>query len=296
MEYNEENNEEYVSTPDYGRYGKIEFDYIEAGRQIIRLEIVRNEVAATITDAIGAIQELAGLVECECSINVNDLVNDNINANVDAIIERLNYEIKGYQDLAIEIGADIEELNSVIRDVVFNNSKDYQTALKKSRLYGKEFVYYNQTDYEDASYGTSTIATSGCGPTCAAMVLSTLLGESITPQEMCDYSASRGHLVPGGTRDEFFEDVFADYGVNYTREDQLEENIIASLEAGNYIIARMGPSKFTSSGHFIVLTGIDEYGNIIVADPNNRENSSMVWSPSYIAERRKGLGMYSVSL
>lgn len=300
MGYNEENNEEnveeIVSTPDYGRYGKIEFDYIEAGRQIIRLEIVGNEVASAITDAIGAIQELAGLVECECSINVNDLVNDNINANVDAIIERLNYEIKGYQDLAIEIGADIEELNSVIRDVVFNNSKDYQTALKKSRLYGKEFVYYNQTDDEDASYGSSTIAASGCGPTCAAMVLSTLLGENITPQEMCDYSASRGHLVPGGTRDEFFEDVFADYGVNYTREDQLEENIIASLEAGNYIIAHMGPSKFTSSGHFIVLTGIDEYGNIIVADPNSRENSSMVWSPSYIAEKRKGLGMYSVSL
>ena len=122
MEYNEENNEEYVSTPDYGRYGKIEFDYIEAGRQIIRLEIVRNEVASTITDAIGAIQELAGLVECECSINVNDLVNDNINANVDAIIERLNYEIKGYQDLAIEIGADIEELNSVIRDYMVKSS------------------------------------------------------------------------------------------------------------------------------------------------------------------------------
>ena len=62
MEYTEENNEEYVSNHDYRRYGKIEFDYIEAGRQIIRLEIVRNEVASTITDAIGAIQELAGLV------------------------------------------------------------------------------------------------------------------------------------------------------------------------------------------------------------------------------------------
>lgn len=301
MGYNEKNNEEnveeIVSTPDYGRYGKIEFDYIEAGRQIIRLEIVGNEVASAITDAIGAIQELAGLVECECSINVNDLVNDNINANVDAIIERLNYEIKGYQDLAIEIGADIEELNSVIRDVVFDNSKDYQTALKKSRLYGKEFVYYNQYDYEGEKYGGSTIADSGCGPTCAAMILSTLLDEDVTPQIACNYSSSLNHLVSGGTEDAFFDDIFNEYGVSYTKEEQTKENIIASLEAGNYIIAHMGHGDFTTGdGHFIVLTGIDEYGNIIVADPASRENSSIVWSPSVFEDQRRGQGMYSVSL
>ena len=296
MAYNEENNEEIASAPDYSRYGKIEMDYIEAGRQLVRLEIVRGEVASMITDAIDAIQELAGLVECECSLNASDLVDGNINSNVDEIMEKLNYEIKGYQDLAIEIGADIEELNSVIRDVVFDNSKDYQTALKKSRLYGKEFVYYNQFDYEGARYGTSTIADSGCGPTCAAMVLSTLLDEKITPQEMCDYSASHGHLVPGGTEDAFFDDVFNEYGVSYTKEEQTEENIIASLEAGNIIIAHMGRGNFTSGdGHFIVLTGIDEYGNVIVANPTDRINSPSVWLPNVFEDQRRGQGMYVVS-
>ena len=305
MGYNdyEENNEldnnnyseEYVETPDFSRYGKIEMDYIEAGRQLIRLEIVRNEVAATITAAIGAIQELAGLVECECSINVSDVVDNNLNANVEAIKQKMNYEIEGYQNLAIEIGADIQDLNNVIADVVNNNSKEYQTSLKKSRLYGKEFVYYNQYDYGDARYAGSTIAASGCGPTCAAMILSTLLGEEITPQMMCDYSASLGHLVPGGTELAFFDDVFTEYGVNYKSEEQTATNIIASLEEGNYVIAYVGPSEFTSKGHFIVLTGLDEYGNVIVADPASRERSSEVYLPSHIEDIRKG-EMYSISL
>lgn len=293
MEYNEE----YTNTPDYGKYDKIELDYIEASRQLIRLEIVKNDVVSTLTAAISAIQNLASLVECECSLDFNTLVNDNINYNVKKIIENLNGQISAYKNLAIEIGANIQELNNVIRDVVLNNTKEYQTALKKSRLYGKEFVYYNQYDYQGVKYGGSTIADSGCGPTCAAMILSTLLDREITPQEMCDYSSKGNHLVKGGTRDEFFEDALTNYGVNYTLEEQNEENIIASLEAGNYIIAHMGYGYFTSgSGHFIVLTGIDENGNILVADPASRNNSNVAWPPSTIAGQGIGLGMYSISL
>lgn len=300
MDYNDyiesENDIEESYTPDYSKYGKIEMDYIEAGRQLSRLEIVRSEVASTITSTISAIQELAGLVGCSCSINVSDIVENNLNANVNAINRKMNYEIDNYRSLAIDIGADISELNNVIIDVTENNSKDYQKSLRKSRLDGKEFVYYNQNDYEGARYGTSTISSSGCGPTSAAMVLSTLLGEDITPQIACDYSAANGHLVVGGTEDAFFDDIFDAYGVNYTKEDQLEENIISSLEDGNYIIAHVGNSAFTSVGHFIVLTGIADDGKIMVADPYSRERSSITWDSEYLANIRRGQGMYSVSL
>ena len=112
---------------------------------------------------------------------------------------------------------------------------------------------------------------------------------------MCDYSASLGHLVPGGTELAFFDDVFTEYGVNYKSEEQTTTNIIASLEEGNYVIAYVGPSEFTSKGHFIVLTGLDEYGNVIVADPASRERSSEVYLPSHIEDIRKG-EMYSISL
>ncbi len=291
---NEENNEEIASAPDYSRYGKIEMDYIEAGRQLVRLEIVRGEVASMITDAISAIQELAGLVECECSINASEVVDNNLNSNVDEIMEKLNYEIKGYQNLAIEIGADINDLNSAIVGAVRDNSKDYQTALRKSRLYGKKFVYYNQYAYKNVPYGDSTIADSGCGPTCAAMILSTLYDESITPQVTCDYSASNGYLGEGGTYPSFFGDIFTEYGVAYTTKEQTADNIISVLEEGNIIVANMGPGTFTKSGHYIVLTGINENGEIMIQDPADSSKNNKTWPASVFENERIG-SMYVVS-
>ena len=293
---NEENNEEIASAPDYSRYGKIEMDYIEAGRQLVRLEIVRGEVASMITDAISAIQELAGLVECECSINASEVVDNNLNSNVDEIMEKLDYEIKGYQNLAIEIGADINDLNSAIVGAVRDNSKDYQTALRKSRLYGKEFVYYNQYAYPNVPYGDSTIADSGCGPTCAAMILSTLYGEDITPQITCDYSASHGYLGEGGTFSSLFGAIFDEYGVACTTKEQTADNIISALEEGYIIVANMKPGTITSSGHYIVLTGINENGEIIIKDPANSESQKNdVTLPASTLENWGVGSMYVVS-
>ncbi len=55
-----------------------------------------------------------------------------------------------------------------------------------------------------------------------------------------------------------------------------EERVIANLEVNNPIVAVMGPGDFTTTGHFIVLTGY-ENGKIKVNDPNNRENSEKLW-------------------
>lgn len=281
---------------DFSKYGKIEMDYIEASREVERLEIVRNSCKSNINELISAIQSLAGLVDYECNINAYEVVSVGLDENVDQIILRLNDQITKYKDLALSIESDINELNSVVQEVTVNNTKEYQKYMKKSKFAITDTVYYNQYDYGDARYGEDTIRNSGCGPTCAAMVLSTLLNEEVTPQMACDYSAANGHLVEGGTRDEFFDDIFEEYGVSYVKEEQTEENIISSLENGNLIVAHVGPSKFTTSGHFIVLSGIDEDGKIIVEDPANRERTGITWDSSYIANIRRGRGMYSVSL
>jgi len=38
----------------------------------------------------------------------------------------------------------------------------------------------------------------------------------------------------------------------------------------------MGPGDFTSSGHYIVLVGLED-GLLRVNDPNSRENSGKLW-------------------
>ena len=39
---------------------------------------------------------------------------------------------------------------------------------------------------------------------------------------------------------------------------------------------RMGPGEFTSNGHFIVLTGLQN-GRLKINDPNSRKNSEKTW-------------------
>lgn len=280
---------------DFSKYGKIEMDYIEASRELERLDVVRNNCKSNICEIIAAVQSLASLVDYECNINEYEVVNKGLDYNVDQIAIRLSSQIDGYKNLALSIGSDISELNNVVQEVTSNNTKEYQKYMKKSKFKVTDVVYYNQYDYGNASYGDDTISNSGCGPTSAAMILSTFLDEEVTPQMACDFSAVNGHLVVGGTEDAFFDDIFNEYGVSYTKEEQTEENIISSLEDGNLIIAHVGPSEFTKSGHFIVLSGLDENGNVIVADPASRRRTELTWSSSYIANIRRGQGMYIVS-
>ena len=60
-------------------------------------------------------------------------------------------------------------------------------------------VLYLQTDrrWKDKPYRMSeenaTIGGSGCGPTCAAMVISTLTGQNVTPEDTCGWSVSHGY-------------------------------------------------------------------------------------------------------
>ena len=49
----------------------------------------------------------------------------------------------------------------------------------------------------------------------------------------------------------------------------------------------MGPGKFTSGGHFIVLRGITEDGKILVADPGSQKRSNQKWDLSLILSQAK---------
>ena len=44
----------------------------------------------------------------------------------------------------------------------------------------------------------------------------------------------------------------------------------------------MGPGDFTTKGHFIVLSGVNENGDVIVHDPNSEQRSLQPWDPDRI--------------
>ena len=76
--------------------------------------------------------------------------------------------------------------------------------------------------------------------------------------------------------------------------------IINTLLQGDMMVALMGPGHFTQSGHFIILRGATLSGEILVADPNSRENSLASWDPQLLldeisASDGRGLWLWQIS-
>ena len=133
-------------------------------------------------------------------------------------------------------------------------------------------TYYSQLDnrwagkmYSSVKDASQTIGTSGCGPTSAAMVVSSIKG-NITPDQMANLYTQYGYRSANqGTYWSAFKwtaDVFdIGYGECYKLDDA-----VAKLKDNHYIIASCNQGLFTYGGHFIVLTGV-EGDYIKVYDP-----------------------------
>lgn len=128
-------------------------------------------------------------------------------------------------------------------------------------------------------YGDDIIALSGCGPTVLSMVASGLTGDAtITPAKVADYAQRNSYYVEGtGTSWDLIRNGCTAFGIS-ARELSLSENTMANqLSAGHPIICSMKPGDFTTTGHFIVLTGYSG-GKFEVHDPNSKKRSSQLWS------------------
>lgn len=146
----------------------------------------------------------------------------------------------------------------------------------------KRPVYYMQTDprwrYNDYSTKgeSTTIGASGCGPTCAAMLIETLTGKTYTPVDACKWSLSHGYkALRSGTYYSYFKPQFAAFGIgceqlNYTNvygkpAASVHDHAFRLLEQGYYLIACMGKGTWTSSGHYVVVWWED--GKVRINDP-----------------------------
>lgn len=127
-------------------------------------------------------------------------------------------------------------------------------------------------------YGNEVMGLSGCGPTCLSMVCVYLLNDpKYTPRYVADFAQRRGYCVPGsGSAWSLIFKGGEELGLKVTEIPLDENRIIRNLQAGNPIICVMGPGDFTTSGHFIVLTGYTD-GKLQVNDPNSPTRSEKLW-------------------
>ena len=139
-------------------------------------------------------------------------------------------------------------------------------------------------------YSGELFGLSACGPTSLSMVCLYLLEDPrMTPRYIADFSEANGYYTTGMGSNwtliyEGGEKLGLDVESIYIDEDTVKEQ----LKAGNPIICIMGPGDFTSSGHFIVMVGV-ENGMIRVNDSNSRVRSGKLWKFSDIEDQIEGM-------
>lgn len=156
----------------------------------------------------------------------------------------------------------------------------------------KKPVSYLQTDprWKNLPYSAKgeskprTIGSSGCGPTCAAMLIATMTGEAFTPKDACAWSLEHGYKAPNqGTYYSYFKPQFAEYGIGCEQLNHsnvygkpsasVHSEAFALLKKGYYLIAVMGKGLWTSSGHFVVVWWED--GKVRILDPNSTKDARL---------------------
>lgn len=145
-------------------------------------------------------------------------------------------------------------------------------------------------------YGGDFIAVTGCGPTCLSMVQCGLSGKTKwNPYRVAKMAEDNGFYVEGsGSSWDLMNSGAGIIGLVYNQVPFERESILNWLSSGNPIICSMGPGDFTTTGHFIVLSGTDGNGNVTVNDPNSIENSSKTWDIDEIMPQVRNLWRYSL--
>ena len=119
--------------------------------------------------------------------------------------------------------------------------------------------------YSSVGNINQTIGSSGCGPTCASMIVTATKG-TITPDKMSDLFVRYGYRSANqGTYWSAFRAVADEFNIGYTETTDIQK-ALQLLQNNHYVVSSCGNGLFTTGGHFIVLTKV-ENGIIEVYDP-----------------------------
>lgn len=140
------------------------------------------------------------------------------------------------------------------------------------------------------TYGSDVAGLTGCGPVCLSMAAIYVTDDpNFSPNAMIRFAAEQGYYVSGsGSSWTLISEGGPKLGLAVTELPLDEGRILKSLAAGCPVICAMGPGDFTTSGHFIVISGTQD-GLLQINDPNSQSNSAKLWSYDQIQNQIRNL-------
>lgn len=152
-------------------------------------------------------------------------------------------------------------------------------------------TYFLQTDsrwknipYTVSNQKNQTIGYSGCGPTCAAMIINQWIDRSISPIEMCDWAKKSGYRTANsGTAWGMFKAVAVKYGLQFKQTAYFDTAKKWISEHENaLVVCIMSKGIWTSGGHYILMYRTDN-GIVYINDPNSTVENKQVNQSKYLS-------------
>ena len=161
--------------------------------------------------------------------------------------------------------------------------------------------YYSQNDprWRNAGYGegsSGTMGTDGCGPTAFAMAASGA-GKNINPMQAASFMQNNGYRDNTGTNAKGMSAAAHAAGLSSDEESNPSSSFVSSeLSKGKPVVllgrsGGYGDSAFTKSGHYVVATGTDKNGNVMINDPRGRRFSGKYKLNDVLGESSKAWAM-----
>lgn len=230
----------------------------------------------------GGTRSKAALGAREASAAVREYANDH------------NLKISDYPQDLLDLYARNPETEKFVLE--YPERKDQPSSIDLSQYQDTSTVpllmqWDQQWGYE--TYSGNLFGLTGCGPTCLSMVAIYLSGDTtMNPAWMGEFATQHGYVSEGnGSAWTLFSEGGRELGFDVTEIPLDEQRIIKNLQVGNPIVVSMGKGDFTTTGHFIVMTGYTD-GKIQVNDPNSRANSEKLWSFDNIKGQIKNLWVF----
>ncbi len=155
------------------------------------------------------------------------------------------------------------------------------------------FIIYKQNDpkWADEPYGVGgrTIASSGCGPSAMAMIITSLTGTEVTPSETAAYGNRpdvRTYTSDGGSDGvALAEKIAPQWGLTARYIGASETEINNTLKSGGLVIVSgRGGLPFSTGGHFVVIRALTDTGKWLVGDSSHGsvepDTSTVEYEPS----------------
>lgn len=118
-----------------------------------------------------------------------------------------------------------------------------------------------------------SVATSGCGAVCIAMVIAMLTGNTEQdPYSLFYLAAKEGWYTGDGLTHRVLSRFARQNGLPACWTDTDAETVKKSLDRGLPVVVHIGEGHFASEGHYLLLTGYERDGSFVVFDPANENN------------------------